>query len=707
VDHNRGYPPGPKQSTDPLGGAEEELTLNGPAFPTKESTADKAPCPHANCKTYSTTLYRIERGYDEELSPMCSHLLYEHHITPFPCGEINCERKGARGYFMQNELVRHVREAHPYAAALHGLRGRVDSALLKHNNHSDQPRQSIEVRQSSSISKEPRDSDFMVPQRPHSNHVPSSSRRTFLGSDQDTNFTPRSAFRPISASASSMHVHPSPSRVKDMSSMDHREASFDSDLQILDGNPFKGSDGSKNEGTRNCVNGHAPASGPSFTHATASQNIQSSAQHNITYKHPGERMANFHPGNTNVHQKVHENHSRSSNSPKESQSTSTPPLPATISNLQSSAKDMQSKASFSRPEIGGASEAVKTNEPFRHAEESIIDRSYELSDEEDGIRPAIRRQHPQPSLPHKPPQLPQSFFAPPPKVESPQIPPAPAPPARVAKKGPSRLNQSFVTPPTKLKSRKSATHNVLASDEFDELSLGEDGFILLSARPKSDKLPKLVLSVEVKREEDENLAPISEVLKRRFSWLDDNEADELAEGMPSSSTPRQPGTIAGSKPTSMRESGAYSMRPIKKTKSSKMPSNKFGFRYGSLTQEAPMSHRTPIKHQYLPITASTPLLDLANRSSGKGNETNGSRAEIPSTSELGSSPNSRLVQSREQRTNSNFAMVVTPQKAWASRAIKLEDEKDGVVTPGGTLRRCGYDGFVCGRAFCFSCHSDD
>jgi hypothetical protein len=35
--------------------------------------------------------------------------------------------------------------------------------------------------------------------------------------------------------------------------------------------------------------------------------------------------------------------------------------------------------------------------------------------------------------------------------------------------------------------------------------------------------------------------------------------------------------------------------------------------------------------------------------------------------------------------------------------VKQEGEESVVWTPGGTLRRCGQDGFACGRPFCFTC----
>ena len=80
-----------------------------------------------------------------------------------------------------------------------------------------------------------------------------------------------------------------------------------------------------------------------------------------------------------------------------------------------------------------------------------------------------------------------------------------------------------------------------------------------------------------------------------------------------------------------------------------------------------------------------------------------SAEEIPSTSELGSSPGSPIVQRGLVGQDSGLVVVITPQKS-VSR-VKQEEGSEGTVTPGGSLRRCGQEGFICRRIFCFKCRS--
>lgn len=166
------------------------------------------------------------------------------------------------------------------------------------------------------------------------------------------------------------------------------------------------------------------------------------------------------------------------------------------------------------------------------------------------------------------------------------------------------------------------------------------------------------------------------------------------------STLHQPGRLSVSKlltKSTMRDSSPTSNRPIKKPKPRKKSSDRHVFR-----SQPCSSLQTPTTHPQFPATTGTPLLGLSNCGSAKDNETNSSMPEIPSTSELGSSPN-------PGRRNLN--MLITPQKkTWVRSKVKVEEENDlndSVVTPGGTLRRCGTDGFVCGRAFCFRCQAED
>jgi len=86
-------------------------------------------CTYRDCA--SSKPYRLRRRPNEELSPMCLHLLQAHQVTPFPCREPSCDRTGPHGFCLQVELVRHVRIAHPSPEALNRLRSRVSSLYLE------------------------------------------------------------------------------------------------------------------------------------------------------------------------------------------------------------------------------------------------------------------------------------------------------------------------------------------------------------------------------------------------------------------------------------------------------------------------------------------------------------------------------------------------------------------------------------------------
>lgn len=729
---------------DSFSGAEVELPFNGPVFQNERSSTETAPCPHVDCRPYPNTLYRLERRHDEELSPMCSHLLRVHRIAPFPCGELKCEQKGPRGYFMQRDLVQHVREAHPYTAAQRRLRGRVEPTLLDQRRTFDRPRESIENHRPTTSYQQPRDSNFMSPQRPFSSHSPSSGRKLSLGFDQgpDRTLTPRPGVKAISGGASSMHIHPSSASVRDMSLIHSRQRSSGSDLQILDANPFLKTTTSQSEQARypESTKEIAASEKPAPCLQEAAQNsLHNAREPKLPCTYPGcEKMISTHPGNMNKHLKVHERRLQSSTAPKESATLSKTPLPTTIPNSQSSGDGTQSSVAPAGSTLGSSKSATQNPKPDGTVLESFIDRSYEFSDEEEGIRPVIRRQAPQPALSATPLPVPHSFFARSPKVKSPRSVAPPMRPPHLLSKGPSpkvktprtaaspirpsdlpakdsspRSNQPFTTPAIKARRRKYDLRDVLDSEEYDELSLDEHGFVLLSARPKPGALTESALAQRVKLEEaDDQSGIVASSKKRRLSFLqDDNEIDELAEDDPSMATPGPIPTSKYRPKKAVEEPILPSMRPIMKFKSRKRLSN--GVRppkQGSSLRAELTPFQTPTKQPQLPAKTNTPLIDLVKGGQQRANESGGSNAEIPSTSELGSSPNSHRLRTRGQweaaGTSSPLTALVTPHKTWAGRTVNQEDQEDSVVTPGGTLRMCGQDGFACRRTFCFRCSAD-
>ena len=714
----------------------DELGLKDPASYTHRSSEQQSRCPHADCRHRPTTLYRLERRSDEELSPMCSHLLYEHQIAPFPCGELNCERKGPQGYFMQKDLVRHVREAHPYIAALHRLRGRVDQSLLSNSRTSTKFKDSVEERPNTTSAEQPRDSDFMSPHKRYTSYELSSRRGIPLRPDQDPDktLTPQSWAKAVPESASSLNAQPSSATAKDMSSrINLREASSDSDLKILDENPFLNKEASNKAQPSDPIvarkphngNNPPPSSVPgsstnSYIYGSESSKPQlSKAWARIPCTYPGcGQMISPAAGNMARHLEYHGNLSRFSAASTGSRLIEDPLPPTTIPDSQASVPDTMTEASSSLPANGHASRLPPTTRPPGPREERVVDRSYEFSDEEDGIRSITRRPAPPSTLLSDPPPVPQSFFAPPTMSKPPQqvLPHKPSSP--LPHKGPSpQSKQYLITPASKPTIRKSFAHNVLDSEDFDELSFGEDGFILLSARPRPGALPRSAVPSRVKQEERGNGSGLSSSSKKRaFSSLDDaDDMDELMGESPSISAP------ARQRPTSgvvrdVKGPGS-TRRPLdSQPKSKKRPGDGAAANPGSSLRNEQTLLQTPKKAQQSPPTISrTPLIDLVKQCQAIEAVHCGPTTEIPSTSELGSSQNSsRAMPQLQRRTAKNsdpFARPAAKRRGNpiydALRTVKMEEDGgDGVVTPGGTLRRCGQDGFACGRTFCFRCGSD-
>jgi len=149
-----------------------------------------APCQHFDCRLYSTVMYRLQRREDEDLSEMSLHLFRVHHTTPYPCGEVNCKRRGEEGYFMQADLVKHVRTAHPTISALRRLRGRVDSELLDRIDLARLSSNPASI-QPSNRPVSQRDSDFISPRKESGMRVTQSARPPSSSFDPDRTLTPR------------------------------------------------------------------------------------------------------------------------------------------------------------------------------------------------------------------------------------------------------------------------------------------------------------------------------------------------------------------------------------------------------------------------------------------------------------------------------------------------------------------------------------
>ena len=107
----------------------DELAADHPPRSRASVPTNSSLCTFGDCAS-STKSYRLRRRQNEEISPMCLHLLQAHQITPYPCKEPFCDRTGLYGFCLQVDLVRHVQLTHPSPAALDRLQGRVSSSYL-------------------------------------------------------------------------------------------------------------------------------------------------------------------------------------------------------------------------------------------------------------------------------------------------------------------------------------------------------------------------------------------------------------------------------------------------------------------------------------------------------------------------------------------------------------------------------------------------
>lgn len=80
---------------------------------------------------------------------------------------------------------------------------------------------------------------------------------------------------------------------------------------------------------------------------------------------------------------------------------------------------------------------------------------------------------------------------------------------------------------------------------------------------------------------------------------------------------------------------------------------------------------------------------------------------MPPPSALDSSPTARQTRiqaGRAAQPSDRFGLrTATGLRHVRRTKVKQEGEESLVWTPGGTLRRCGQNGFACGRPFCFTC----
>jgi hypothetical protein len=664
---------------------EDELDLHNSEF---QSESQRVPCPHADCKAFPSTFHRLSRYESEELSPLCLHLLGAHHVTPFPCAEFNCDRKGDRGYFMQEDLVRHVKQAHPYVTALNRLRGRVDSDFFCQGVIPTLPNLSTQARPHTPESQ-PRDSDFMSPRGHVDRQVQLRTHMSFSNPAQDMESTPRGPaglYQAVSTSASSLHVKPSLSTPKTLRARENSvERQYDSDVQILDGNPFSADGIPLLEGAKVPCSLKDSADGDEMftTHGIASthSHIHDRAKAPCTYPGCGKMISTAFRSTMIAHLKTHDkDHHQSSSSTGQHGAASKPPnsLPVSIPNSSMFSGDAAYNTAHTPTQMqtqtkGRSTTRTRITKPLPL---NTVDPSYEFSDEEMELPPLIK-------------EVPHASIAQPVKPRSIRNPMPP--PEALAKRSSGRAVQlPLVTPPTKSKPRKSAALDVAGSEELDELSLpADDELSFISSRPRSGIRSNLELQTRVKREDTAVPGEIGQSSRKgRSSMLErSDELDELTEDLVTSTPAEQVPPL--NEPPRVKSEDVEELLGISKPPGESQHS------------------RTPIRGRGQSSAANTPLIDLVGHD-GYGDAGMEQAAAMVPTSATDSSPTSRQTRARIRHEvaepGSRMGILKSTGMRRGPRASIKQEGEDGVVwTPGGTRRRCGEDGFACGRPFCFTC----
>ena len=719
-------------------GAEDELALDDPALVLR--SPQKKLCPHVSCRAYSSATYRTSRRINEEMSPFVDHLWHVHQSTPYPCTENNCDRNGNQGYFMQIDLVRHIKEAHPHPAALQRLRGRVNSEFLDPRFDSRMPRRPAEVPRPFTPGAPPIDSDFFSPQR---RQTTTSNELIPSIPSHGLHVTPRNAqgTKVINiAEGSSLHVNHSSATVKDVQLVVSEQQDHDSDVEILDVNPFPNRDTPTRRNKQTCFCPMKDAMGCLKNFTTASSAVNHDKIHTtdiVQFGYPScERLTSTaQSGPTKAHLEWHERQRSLSvsvhNGPPEQRS-----LSSSIPDSQRASVDLDSSAPAA---ISPTRFFLRQKQVASELPRNVVDLSYEFSDEEEMIQSTSRRA---PNITHQrdPVAFNQTASQPAEEIsknnsdqtEDPQMSradidaPAQKPPpiklmdateaeaprsskevtltankAVSAVKSPPVPAASTVTPGVRQSLRKSALLETVDAEDLDELSLGADDFVLLSSRSRLGLQPMNEPHVRVKDEDD--VQPSSElpIRKRRYSALCNDEIDELAtdEGHHGMSTGIQ------SRIKREQDSSAEIGRPML-IQTKLMRKRLSGDVVNSISQTEPAKRQRepiPAKNQHKPTRTSTPLIDLTAIGNSKICEVSRANISIPSTSEIASSPTTHMIES-----SSPVLALLPPirRKHHAAKKTIKREEEDGIVkTPGGTLRRCGRDSFACGRPFCFTCGS--
>ncbi|CZR55463.1 uncharacterized protein PAC_05351 [Phialocephala subalpina] len=704
--------PRPKEVID-LTDLDDELSdvEAAPVQDQDQSLIPGAPCPHAECRAYPTILYRLQRRDEEELSEMCLHLFRVHHTTPFPCGETNCTRKGEEGYFMQADLVRHARNAHPSVGALHRLRGRVDSELLDRNIELATP-PSDSIRNSNRPVSQQRDSDFMSPRKASTARRLSSSQMRSSTSDPDRtprglNTIPGASHSTPMTSVSSMRVH-HPSATKAPAEQEFDNDNMDS-IDNLSMQAHRSTiDSSGGLGSLHVQRPSSLGAAWSNNGAETYSKIRNPLPTPVTATDSslGPALSFFDDKKARRRNTISEQEPQIAKPPTSSISqkpgaiineTPDPVFPQ----VQGSSQEIPSTSFASSSNISTSRLTRRAQPPIRR---NTIDPTYEFSDEEVQPRPVSKA----------PPRKLGQISVPKPAAAVPSMgPPSSAPKrARIAKtpitmyskkqprvvKSAPAPKLSFTTPAAQKAIRQSILRMALDAEDFDELSLNKEDVVLIFSQPRTKPLSKL--HTIVKQEDVMNTPrPVSSAAnrKRAFSTFQERSSpDELAEEQLSPSSK----AAATAKPQiKVEEDVSLPAHPPT------LPNHKQD-KGKQRADPLPSSHMTPsISGRQIPIRTNTPLLNLTPSAPKEIRDSAGEESS-PALPNQNSPP--QRARTRRQRaadsSSSPLTNLLTPTRKKTTNDFLMAEQVTVVVkTPGGTFRRCGEDGFSCGRSFCFRC----
>jgi hypothetical protein len=605
------------------------------------------PCPHIDCWRRPAVLYRLDRTIDENQSPLSSHFLHHHHTALYPCVETACNYKGEQGFLVYADLLEHVQHFHPTFEALQRARTSANFGVVVEGKES---RPGVSHVANSISSSNPYESQMLS-----SSHVVTSS------SDPDRTLTPRviagaSTYTPMTSISSLVVNHASARKEFENNQASHGSSILSS--QDYDNRSEPALDGLRrlgSEASQLSMEKELPRHG--FASPDLGLPVISGAGNSFSST---AGIRGSHEPATPLSMQVMPPSSSATGMVLPSRSS----LPSSIPDSQASTRRQVQYVSQSN--LGKAS-ATSLDSAHRS-----IQRVAQVHETKDNT--------PSPMLP-------------PPKVKY------------------TTTRQDLKTPANHRNGRTSERLRQSDSEDMDELSLATNGFVLLSSRAKTAR-PSVDLAVRVKREETAGIPPALPVvsapgLKRKLEvFQGSDEIDELMADEPNfsisllghSSRMKPQIKTENPEPVSVLPATSSVNRRYKRSKQRKglgVPRSaiaEFSSTGGGLT---PVKN----KHTAFPRT-STPLLDLPPT---RGTEhANGASVYEVAESGAGSSSQAILSQSNIERSSSPMDQLLTPVRP-TRLSSKFEGPIITIKTPGGTLRKCGENGFTCKRTFCFRC----